>query len=74
MDIETYTDNSSTIDGGQYSSGQVPYLISYFDGDKAYSFYLTDFTSSSAMIKACLNSIINNSKYKNIKAKPIQKE
>ena len=46
---------------------QIPYLISYFDGNKAYSFYLTDYVNSSAMIKACLRSIINNEAYNKYK-------
>jgi len=48
LDIETYKDR----DGGMH-----PYLISWFDGKKHHSYYLTDFKSSSLMIIKALTDL-----------------
>ena len=53
LDIEnrvvTVKDNSTI---------QIPYLISYYDGNISKSFFLTDFTSVDSMISACINSLL----------------
>ena len=36
----------------------LPYLISYYDGTKAYSFYLSDYKTPQDMIIACFKSIV----------------
>lgn len=48
MDLET-----KTID-----DILVPYCVSIFDGKKAYSFYITDFSSSDDMLKASIEFIL----------------
>lgn len=48
LDIETRVINNEHI----------PYLICYYDGNEAYSFYLTDYDSPDEMIKACISSLL----------------
>lgn len=55
LDIETRTIDNIMI----------PYCICYYDGVNEFSFYLTDYKSSEAMISACLESILTNDKYNN---------
>ena len=43
-----------------------PYCFSYFDGNKASSFYLTDFNNIDEMLLACINSLLIR-KYKGYK-------
>ena len=48
MDLETRNENGKLI----------PYAISYFDGDKARSFYVSDYNNSGEMMKACILSLM----------------
>ncbi len=48
LDIETQVVNNQ----------HQPYLISYYDGKKSYSFYLTDYNSVDHMIQACIKSML----------------
>lgn len=57
LDIETYKDK----DGGL-----IPYLVSWFDGKKHYSYYLTDFNSYKDMIIKALTDL-KRRKYHNHK-------
>ena len=50
LDMETYLDANTSL--------QIPYLISYYDGEAYNSFYLTDYNSPSHMIKACISSLL----------------
>lgn len=49
LDIETYLNNDQE---------HIPYLIAYFDGDQSHSFYLSEYESPNAMIKACISSLL----------------
>jgi len=44
----------------------IPYLISYFDGRRCNSFYISDYKNAEDMIKACINSLTieNYNKFK----------
>jgi hypothetical protein len=48
MDLETKEINGTLV----------PYCVSIFDGDQAYSFYVTDYKSSDEMLKASLQFIL----------------
>jgi hypothetical protein len=62
LDIET-----KLIDNPHGWYDHEPYLISYYDSLKKYSFYLSDYNSPDDMINNCLQSIINNKKYNGCK-------
>lgn len=47
LDIETYVKKDILI----------PYLISFYDGDKTYSFWLGDYENHEMMIMDCFKSI-----------------
>lgn len=46
LDIETYGENELT-----------PYLISFYDGSKSFSFYLNDYDSIDKMMRACFDNL-----------------
>lgn len=46
LDIETYGENEL-----------IPYLISFYDGNKSYNFYLSDYNSIEDMMKACFDKL-----------------
>ena len=48
MDLETKNINGILI----------PYCVSIFDGNKAYSFYITEYASSDEMLKASILFIL----------------
>ena len=48
IDIETYIENGDLI----------PYLICFFDGEKLFSFYLSDYRNVDEMMLDCLNSLL----------------
>jgi hypothetical protein len=54
FDIETYVDENNN---------SIPYSCGFYDGQKSYSYYLTDFESSNAMLFKCLDDMMNP-KYK----------
>ena len=56
MDIETFVKNGIMI----------PYVISFYDGENIFSYYLTDFENSNLLIKSAIKDLMVK-KYDNYK-------